>query len=207
MPRYGLIDSDYGMKLSASESCDPIYMLNLMKYRPEADYGAGGERGVTGQDADCRYAPLEVLLAAGVTLSFLADVVASQAGWDRVGVVRFPTRQSFVHMLWRRDFQDRHRHREAGLDQIIIMGTLPVSELPVASNTRRILLEVWDGSAPSELADGQAVGFDVEGTIIGDGRHWSGARYTVIEQGTPLPLQQPRQDYQALLLEPRVERW
>jgi hypothetical protein len=87
------------------------------------------------------------------------------------------------------------------------MGTVPVAVLPGQASTRRILLEVWDGPDPVPVANGEAVTFDVEGTIIGDGRNWARARYTVIEPGTPLPLQQPRPDYQALLLEPRIERW
>jgi len=49
--------------------------------------------------------------------------------------------------------------------------------------------------------------FGVEGTVIGDGRTWSGARYTVIESGTPLPLVKAQAGYQALLLMPAIERW
>jgi hypothetical protein len=207
VPRYGLIDSDYGMKLAASETGDPIYMLNLMKYRAEADYGRSGERGITGKDADCRYAPLDVLLATGASLCFVGDVLASQGGWDSVAVVRYPTRQSFIHMVSRPDFQARHVHREAGMERIIIMGTLPTAGLPAQPSTSRILLEVWHGPAPARLVGGQADAFDVEGTIIGDGRRWTGARYTAIEAGTPLPLQPPRSDYQALLIEPRIVRW
>jgi hypothetical protein len=182
-------------------------MVSLLKYRAEADYGPGGERGVTGQEADCRYAPLPVVLAGGALLCFAADVVASQADWDRVFVFRFPTRHSFVDMLTRPDFQERHVHREAGLDRAIVLGTVPVGELPGQASTRRMLLEVWDGSTPACIADGQAVEFNVEGTIIGDGRTWTAARYTAIEPRVPLPLQLPRPDYQAMLLEPRIERW
>jgi hypothetical protein len=183
-------------------------MLNLMKYRPEADYGAGAASGISGQQADCLYAPLPVLVAGGVTMPFLAEVVASQAGWDRVAVLRFPTRQSFIRIMSREDFQRRHVHREAGVERLIIMGMVPVAELPPSQAAgHRTLLEIWDGPEPDVVTAGKAAAFDVEGTIVGDGRRWTGARYTVVEPGRPLPLQLPRQDYQALLLEPNVERW
>src|SRR5690242_7093445 len=100
MPRYGTIDADYAARLA---SCDPsddgdIYMLNLMAYRDEADYGPGGERGVSGREADNRYAPLDVLAELGANVCFLADVVSASEPWDRIAVVRYPTRRSFIDM-------------------------------------------------------------------------------------------------------------
>jgi hypothetical protein len=208
VPRYGRIDGDYGRWMAGSVASDPVYMLNLLKYRPEADYGFGGARGISGLEADCLYAPLPALIASGVTMPFLAGVVASQAGWDRVAVLRFPSRQSFIRIMSREDFQERHVHREAGMERLIIMGTVPVAELPPSQAAgRRTLLEVWAGPEPGPVTAGKSVAFDVEGTIVGDGRSWTGARYTVVEPGRPLPLQLPRPDYQALLLEPNVERW
>jgi hypothetical protein len=205
--RYGQTDADYALQLATSTADGPIYMLNLLKYRPVADYGAGGESGVTGREADCRYAPLDQVLAGGATLCFTAEVVASQHGWDSVVVLRYPTRQSFISMVSRSDFQERHVHREAGLDRFTLLGTVPATVLPRTGTAARVLLEVWDGIEPKPVTRSEAVSFDVEGTVIGDGRRWTGARYTVIEAGTPLPLLAPRPDYQALLLEPRVERW
>ena len=52
-----------------------------------------------------------------------------------------------------------------------------------------------------------ATGFAVEGTYIGDGRQWSGARYTPIEPGTALPLEPARFGYLAVLVEPVIESW
>jgi hypothetical protein len=70
-----------------------------------------------------------------------------------------------------------------------------------------VLLEVWNGPEPAPLVAGCAARFDVEGTIIGDGRQWSGVRFTPIELGTALPLHPARFGYQALLLAPVLERW
>jgi hypothetical protein len=205
--RYGQTDAAYAMQLATSTADGPIYMLNLLKYRPVADYGGPGEPGVTGREADCRYAPLDLVLAGGAALCFVAEVVAGRDGWDRVCVLRYPSRQSFIGLASGAEYRERQVHREAVLERFTILGTVPATVLPRTATARRVLLEVWDGTEPKPVTQAEAVSFDVEGTVIGDGRHWTGARYTVIEAGTPLPLQQSRPDYQALLLEPRVERW
>lgn len=207
MARYGQPDADYAMQLATSTADSPIYMLNLLKYRPEADHAIGGEPGLTGREADCRFARLDLVLAGGAALCFVADVVAGRDDWDRVCVLRYPSRRSFIGVASRPDFQERQVHREAVLERFALLGTVPTTVLPPYAGAERVLLEVWDGIEPKPATPAEAVSFEVEGTVIGDGRRWTGARYTVIEAGTPLPLQQPRQDYQALLLEPGVDRW
>ena len=90
MPRYGLIDRDYGKRLRSVAADGPIYMLNLTRYLPEVDYvRAGGGLGVNSQEPDGRYAPLAVLASIGATLCFVADVVASPGDWHRVAVVGY----------------------------------------------------------------------------------------------------------------------
>jgi hypothetical protein len=181
MPRYGTIDHDYALRLAATDPDGAIYMLNLMAYRAEADYGTDGERGVTGREADDRYAPLDVLTEIGAGVCFLADVTSSTEPWDRIAVVRYPTRASFVDMQSRPDFQAKHVHKDAGMDHTTIVGTLPLDGLPKTVPGDLVLLEVWDGPTPAPIVDGDAVEFAVEGAIIGDGRTWSGARYTPVD--------------------------
>jgi hypothetical protein len=181
-------------------------MLNLTKYSAGRDFWpAAGYLG-NGQAAD-GYAPLALLSAVGASLCFMADVVASSGGWDMVTVVSYPTRRSFLELAERPDFREWHMRKQEGVDRTTVLALLPAGELPTEAASGRVLLELWHGASPDVLAAGPATSFEVEGTIIGDGRHWSGARYTVIEPGTPLPLQAPRPDYQALLLEPRIMRW
>lgn len=150
-PRYGQIDKEYGLRLATmpAEEDGPIYMVNLMRYREVADYGdvKDGDAPVSGREADDRYAPVEILAAIGAEVVFYGDVVEGDADegsrWDRVGIVRYPTRRSFVEMQTRDDFRDRHRHKQAGLAATIVMGCRP-------------------GDEPGR--------FEVEGTIMGDGR-------------------------------------
>jgi hypothetical protein len=212
MPRYGTIDQDYGMRLA---TCDPatdgaIYMLNLMKYREEADYGGegdgDGERGVSGRDADDRYAPVDVLAAIGATVCFVADVLEASEDWDRVAVVRYPTRRAFIEMQSRKDFQEKHVHKEAGMHHTIVMATIPANDLPARARPSRVLLEVWEGEARAWAEHERAVTFDVEGTIIGDGRSWSGARYTPLHGDADVDLS-PTPAHQVLVLVPVIERW
>lgn len=101
-PRYGTVDREYGMHLATIAPDDdcPIWMVNLMKYREVADYGdAHGDR-ISGREADDRYAPLDVLASIGAEVVFHGDVDQQLLGdgtvWDRVGIVRYPTRRSFI---------------------------------------------------------------------------------------------------------------
>ena len=203
MPRYGTIDADYAARLMSCHPADDgdIYMLNLMAYRDEADYGPGGERGISGRQADDRYAPLEVLAELGANVCFFSDVVAASEPWDRVAVVRYPTRRSFIEMQTRPDFQDKHVHKEAGMDHTTIVATLPTSGFPASGQL--LLVEVWDGPTPPPLEG--ATEFAAEGTIIGDGRTWSGARYTPVDAVPDLSAASDK--HQMIVVRPLVSQW
>jgi hypothetical protein len=201
MPRYGTVDRDYGIRLARCEPDEdgPIYMLNLMKYRDEADYG-GTEVGVSGREADDRYAPVDVLTKIGAKVVFTAEVLDASEDWDRVAIVCYPTRRSFIEMQSRKDFQEKHVHKEAGMDHTIVMGTLPVAELPGRNKPNRMLLDVWLGDTPP----GDGAAFSVEGTILGDGRTWSGARFRSLDGS---PDVSGTAAHQVLVLQPMIERW
>ena len=114
----------------------PVWMVNLMKYREVADYGNSGGTAISGRQADDTYTPRESLAAIGAEIVFAADVDTQLLGdspkWDRVGVVKYPTRRSFVEMQSRPDFVEKHVHKDAGMEQTIVMGCQPmaVPELP-----------------------------------------------------------------------------
>lgn len=204
MPAYGTIDTDYAMQMAGRQPDDdgPIYMLNLMAYRAEADYGADGEKGVSGREADDRYAPLDVLAEIGATVCFYGDVVSSTEPWDRVAVVRYPTRKSFIEMNSRKDFQRQHVHKEAGMDHTIVMGTLPLAALPSDAD-ELVLLQVW--SDEGDITTGSGAEFEVEGTIVGDGRTWRRARFSAIESADEaLPVNGAQQ---VIVVRPQRARW
>ena len=131
-PKYGKIDFDYALQLATTTADEdgPIWMVNLMKYHDVAQYVDGNRAKITGQEADDLYSPLEPLRAVGADLVYLGEVENKLLGdhrdWDRVAVVKYPTRKSFIDMQERKDFQDKHVHKEAGMKETIIMGCLPM---------------------------------------------------------------------------------
>lgn len=131
-PGYGTVDREYGMRLAMTppDEDGPIWMVNLMSYREVAQYADGRDEEISGREADDRYSPIEVLSKIGAEPVFVADVDTQLLGdapkWDRVGIVKYPTRKSFVEMQSRSDFQEKHVHKAAGMAETIVMGCLPI---------------------------------------------------------------------------------
>jgi hypothetical protein len=181
----------------------PIYMLSLTRFRPGCGQILG--RGAD-QDPDSRYIPIALLSAVDANLCFVADVIAGSGGWNRIGVIRYPTRRAFLQLGDRSDTREWNARKEERAERMIMLGLIPIGRLPVG-HSQRVLVEVWHGPAPEPIAAGTATEFEVEGTFLGDGRQWSGARYTAIDRGTALPLVPARFGYLAVLVEPVIERW
>lgn len=160
-PRYGTIDTDYGMRLAttAPEDDGPVWMVNLMKYRETADYLDGRESSISGREADDLYTPIDSLAAVGAEIVFAADVdqqlLGDETVWDRVAVVKYPTRKSFIDMQSLPSFQDSHQHKEAGMDRTIVMGGQPM-ELPTAP----------EGFEPADWSDVPHPPTDDDGSVV-----------------------------------------
>jgi hypothetical protein len=191
-----------------------------MRYKPVADYGdeLAGEPARSGREADDEYAPVEVLADIGAEIVLFGDVEDQLLGdpppWQRVGVVKYPTRRAFIEMQARPDFQAKHVHKEAGMEATIVLGCRPapvpldtdalgpqrawadVAHPPTSEDGPVVVLHVIkyaDGAGRDEMVayqneaakvagpHGGRVGgwFDVEGTIIGDGRRWDQARFNL----------------------------
>ena len=168
------------------EQDGPVWMVNFMKYKEEAAY-ADGSRGISGQEADDKYSPVEILTELGAEVPFFGDVVLQLAGqdfkWDRVGVVKYPTRAAFLGMQNRKDFLDKHEHKEAGMEFTFVVGCQPV-ELP---NKLRVKPENWDSieHAPTE-EDGPVMVVHllkfVEGGRQGDMEEYQSKAFTVAQK-------------------------
>ncbi len=230
---YASIDHDYAARLQAAEPDDdgPVWMVNLMAYKERAVYADGRPTELTGMEADDRYAPFAELAAIGAEVVFVATVEAQLLGdspaWDRVGVVRYPSRRSFMDMQAREDFQAAHVHKEAGMRETIVMAGLPLDVPDIPADAPR-----WDEVAhPTTADDGPvmvlhviryrddrtggddmasyqqeagevavphgvrlAAWFEVEGTILGDGRSWDQARFNAFPS---------RAAFEAVVFDPR----
>lgn len=160
-PRYGTIDRQYGLTLATTppDQDGPIWMVNLMRYREQAEYTDGRPSSISGREADDLYSPLESLAAVGARPVFFGDVdqqlLGAQPSWDRIGVVRYPTRRSFIDMQSLPAFQDSHTHKEAGMASTIVVGTTPMSQP-----------EAPDGSASVDWADVPHPPTDDDGPVV-----------------------------------------
>jgi uncharacterized protein (DUF1330 family) len=218
--RYGQIDFDYALRLSTTPEVEdgPVWMVNLMRYRDVAEYSDGRDSTLSGREADDAYAPLESLAAVGAEVVFFGDVETQLLGdlppWDRVAVVKYPTRRSFIDMQERKEFKEQHHHKDAGMEATIILGCQPFAhpaapeglaepaQVPHPSTADdpavMVVHVIAFDRAESELeqsiehmtayqdhavkigvANGVQIAgwFNVEGTIVGDGRQWDQVRF------------------------------
>jgi hypothetical protein len=133
--RYGTPNTEYAMSMAmmSPEDDGPVWMVNLMKYREVADYADGRESAISGRDADDAYSPLDSLAAVGAAPVFFGDVdqqlLGDETTWDRIGVVKYPTRKAFIDMQSLPSFQKSHHHKDAGMESTIVMGSQPM-EMP-----------------------------------------------------------------------------
>lgn len=164
----------------------PFWALNLMKYHQVARYD-DGTTGVSGREADDAYAPLGPLAAIGAAVAFVGDVVEQHGGepdWDRIGIVRYPSRAAFFAMQQRDDFRTQHVHKEAGMEFTIVMSCLPVAH-DDARRDGSLALVVDRGVGDLGGLPGvtEVVGFEVEGVIVGDERTFERARFLRVDEG------------------------
>ena len=185
---FGTVDTGTAARwihLSPEED-GPVWMLNLMKYKPMADYGDGSASTITGREADDIYAPTAVLHELGATVPLFGDVthqLTDDVAWERIGIVRYPSRASFFAMQNREDFQKQYVHKEAGMETTIVMGCVPdtvadptdAGRGPVVMRVRRFI----EGAVPGPDPDGvvPVARFTVDGVILGDGRVWDDVRF------------------------------
>ena len=176
--RFGTIDTTYAVDLATRppENDGPIYMVNFMKYKQVASYRdpSASDSPISGQEADDKYAPVDVLERIGAHVAFHGSVVAQGCAgeWDRMGIVKYPTRRSFIDMQSRPDFKTKYVHKEAGMDYTIVMGTLPAAVHSEILRRGYVTFRLTAEPHASSVSDA-AARLGVEGTIVGDGRTWS----------------------------------
>ena len=157
-----------------------------------------------------------MVLVAPVETHLRGDAIV----WDRIAIVLYPTRMSFVEMGMREDFQKQHEHKNAGMETTIVVASMPRDDEPTptdlsssAGTGDRLLLQlVVDADAPdlTDDIDSTRIGrFVVEGRIFGDDRDWAEARWDRVSADTAASLaaqdavRDP--DAYALVLSPQVD--
>jgi hypothetical protein len=180
---YGTIDHEYAMQMATTppESDGPVLMVNFMKYRQVAAYrdpDADPAGAVSGREADDRYAPTDVLARIGARVVFVGDVIDADGApdpvWDRMAIVHYPTRKSFIDMQSRPDFREKHVHKQAGMEFTIVIAAMPTGGTGVAGKgdgagiVRFVALPA--GTGPTSVDEGALL--HVEGRVIGDERNF-----------------------------------
>lgn len=220
LPRYGTPNAEMlrDWLALAPEQDGPFWALNLMRYRERAEYADGRPSTLSGREADDAYTPLGPLAAIGAALVFAADVLAQPAGeprFERVGIVRYPSRASFLEMQLREDFQELHAHKDAGMEFTIVLSTHPREHSPTALEGDYLLRlrRFAPGAAPEQPPPEGVLAVTslaVEGVIVGDERSWDDARIDLLTEPDALPslleLDGAREQIAMLLARPQLDR-
>jgi hypothetical protein len=173
---------------------EPMWALNLMKYREKAEYADGRETNLSGWEADNQYSPLGPLAAVGADLVIVAIVVDQPAGedykWDRAAIVRYPNRQALVEMSLTPEFQEAHHHKDAGMEFTIVAASFPqvdtidrdLLDTDTSPESHLLLQVVADSEAPEvDIPGARRIGaFTIEDVFIGDDRKWAEARWDLL---------------------------
>jgi len=106
---------------AAAKDGGPVVMLNLLKFR-----GGDGSREY-GKYGNSASKMVEALGGRVIYIGRCDQVLIGDAaeGWDAIALVEYPSRQAFIDMVSRKDYQSAHEHREAGLERTVLLATTP----------------------------------------------------------------------------------
>jgi uncharacterized protein (DUF1330 family) len=133
----GHVHADYDViaKMAESDLDEPVVMLNLLKYRDQAEAGHGVD-GLTGRQAYTKYgqafAELEPRFGGSVMWMGRGKhtVIGGDEEWDIIILVTYPTRRQFIEMFNDPDYKAIAPMRAAALaDSRIIESTQLVPKL------------------------------------------------------------------------------
>ena len=112
----------------------PIYMVNLLKFKPMAEYGDGRDTALTGRQAYELYGAgvSELIKKHGGSVTFAANVSRLMLGevedmWDEVAIAMYPSRQAMLEMMMSPAMQEIGQHRAAGLEGQLNIETTATS--------------------------------------------------------------------------------
>lgn len=108
----------------------PVVMLNLLKFRETAVYDDG--EAISGAEAYARYqhaftvtvgaiSQAEILFEGPVEQVFIGIAGTAETDWDKVLIVRYPTRGHFLAMMADTGYRQALRHRYAGLARTVLL--------------------------------------------------------------------------------------
>ena len=112
----------------------PFVMVNLLKFKANAEYPDGADSHLTGAEAYARYgkAVRAHVEAVGGKTGYAGPVTGLLLGeveelWDMIALAEYPSRAAMMVMIQSPEYQEIARHRSAGLQgqlNIRTKGTL-----------------------------------------------------------------------------------
>jgi len=101
----------------------PIYMVNLLKFKKKAVYEDERETNLTGAEAYGLYTDRvsQLLPKFGGALLYSANVTGLRLGevedlWDKVAIAMYPSRRAMLDMMRSDEMTEIRVHRAAGLE-------------------------------------------------------------------------------------------
>ena len=101
---------------------EPIFMVNLLKFKEKAEYPDKRETELSGREAYAIYGVevLKHLEKVGGKPIFGSDVIRLMLGeveelWDQVAIAMYPSRKAMLKMISDPDYIESAQHRVAGL--------------------------------------------------------------------------------------------
>jgi hypothetical protein len=102
----------------------PIYMINLLKFKEKAEYKDGRETSLSGREAYALYGEImeKHLNEIGGEITFKSKVTRITVGkvdelWDAIAIAKWPSKKVMGENMMPSDpdLLEGYRHREAGL--------------------------------------------------------------------------------------------
>ena len=110
----------------------PFVMVNLLKFKPKAEYPDGSDAHLTGAEAYGRYGEAVAKLVEGLggRIRYSGQVSGLMLGeveelWDAVALAEYPSLAAFRAMATSAEYQAIERHRSAGLAGQLNIRTKP----------------------------------------------------------------------------------
>ena len=118
--------------LAARPADAPVVMVNLLKFKPQAQYEDGSDASLSGREAYARYGEAVSKLVEGLggRIRYSGAVTGLLLGeveelWDMVALAEYPSLAAFRAMAMSPEMHAIEHHRKAGLAGQLNIRTKP----------------------------------------------------------------------------------
>lgn len=129
--------ADQAMAFFGGPDDGPFVMINLLKFKPQAEYADGSDSHLSGADAYNRYGVevSKLVHALGGRVRYSGKVTGLLLGavddlWDAVALAEYPSLQAFQQMATSPEYHAIEHHRTAGLAGQLNIRTKPAPNSP-----------------------------------------------------------------------------